>query len=53
MKYPLRALIEGQLSALASLTKTGKCPLRQNFYQFPPKFVYNFDWRVYVFSHHH
>ena len=42
MKCPLRALIEGQLSALASLAKTGKCPLRQNFYQFSLNFVYNF-----------
>ena len=39
MKCPLRALIEGQLSAWASLAKTEKCPLWQNF---SPNVVYYF-----------
>ena len=37
------ALIEGQLSVLASLAKTEKCPRWQNFYYVSPKYVYYFD----------
>ena len=43
MKCPLRALIEGQLSALASLEKTEKWPLWPIFTSLSPKFVYYFD----------
>ena len=43
VKCSLRALIEGQLSALASLAKTEKCLLWQKFLLlFSPKFVYYF-----------
>ena len=34
MRCLSRALIEGQLSALARLGKTEKCPVWQNFYYF-------------------
>ena len=52
VKCPLRALIEGQHSALASLEKTEKCPLWQIFYLVSPKLIINFDLGVQEFSYH-
>ena len=49
MKCLLRALIEGRLYALASLAKTGKCPLWQNFVLVLSIFVYYFELEVKFF----